>query len=153
MKKLMMAAAAAALTIPAWATPAAAQDAEVARNNLDWWYVTHANFDGDKREWVEEWQENVIIPGHKAAGLKPPIFVHMNTGEWDMIIFSHMPAGPDMMTWAENPMRAKLDEEYIKILGSKEKLDEGRKAYGDAFTDSTGGLGHIDINEEAAKDE
>lgn len=145
MKKLGFAALAA---MGLCASPAMAQDAEIERNNLDWWYVTYANFDDDKREWVEEWQENVIIPTFKNAGMKPPIFVHMNTGDWDMIIFNHMPGGPDMMSWASNPMSGKLDAEALKIVGSQEKLDEGRKAYGDAFTKTSGGLGHIDINDE-----
>lgn len=150
MKKLGFAALAA---MSLCASPVMAQDAEIERNNLDWWYVTYANFDDDKREWVEEWQENVIIPAHEAAGMRPPIFVHMNTGNWDMIIFNHMPEGPDMMTWASNPMGEKLNAEALKIVGSQEDLDAGRKAYDAAFTRTSGGLGHIDINDDGDGDD
>lgn len=145
--KIIGFAALAAMSAVACASPASAQDAGVERAPLDWWYVTHANFDDDKREWIEEWQENYIIPAHKAAGLRPPIYVHMNTGGWDMIIFNHMPEGPDMMSWADNPMGDKIEAELVKLVGSKEKLEEMRKAYGDSFTSTRGGLGHIDINE------
>lgn len=147
MKKLLFAAAAAALVVPASSASAFAQDDGIERNNLDWYYVTYANFDDDKRVWVEEWQENYIIPAFKAAGLKPPIYVHMNTGDWDMIIFNNMPAGPDMMTWADNPDGDKINAELVKMLGSEEKLAEMRKAYRDATTETSGGIGHIDINE------
>jgi len=44
MKKLGFAALAA---MSLCASPVMAQDAEIERNNLDWWYVTYANFDDD----------------------------------------------------------------------------------------------------------
>ncbi|MBW0145801.1 hypothetical protein [Sphingomicrobium clamense] len=145
--KIIGFAALAAMSAVACASPVSAQDATIERAPLDWYYVSYVNYNPDEREWVEEWQENYLIPAYKAAGMVPPKYYHMNTGRWEMIVINHMPGGPDMMSWAENPMAEKIDAELVKLVGSEEELAKMRKRYADAQTDWTGGLGHIDRNE------
>lgn len=136
--------AAVAACAVACASPATAQDAEPADAPLDWYWVTYLDFDDERRDMVEEWQEKYLIPAHKNAGLVPPKFLHMYTGKWEMIRISHMPGSTDQISWESNPYGAKVQEELLKLTGGQEGFDEWMKKLDGAIVDSRSDLGHID---------
>ena len=111
---------------------------------LDWYWVTYMDIDDDRRDMVEEWQENYIIPAHKAAGLVPPKFLHMYTGEWEMIRISHMPGNTDQISWDANPYGDKVNAELLKLVGGQDKMDEWMKKLDGAVLSARSELGHID---------
>ena len=143
MKKLGFAAFA-AMSAFAYASPALAQDAEPADAPLDWYWVTYMDIDDDRRDMVEEWQEKYIIPAHVAAGMVPPKFLHMYTGEWEMIRISHMPGMTDQISWDQNPYGAKVNAEILKLVGGQEQLDEWMKKLDGSVLSARSELGHID---------
>ena len=136
--------AAVAACAVACASPATAQDAEPADAPLDWYWVTYMDIDDDRRDMVEEWQENYIIPAFKAAGQVPPKFLHMYTGQWEMIRISHMPGNTDQLSWDTNPYGAAVNAELLKLVGGEEKMDEWMKKLDGSILRQRSDIGHID---------
>jgi len=126
MKKLIIAAAAIGLAIPA--APAFADDHEPSLMEVDWYRVNLIKWKpgmGDRAHEIIEMYEKVDA----ALGRNDVIDFHMATGEWDSIVAMPMRNGIAAMGWAENPDGAAWRAEFAKQVGGEDKA----KALWDEF--------------------
>jgi len=129
MKKLMMAAAAAALTMPAWAMPAAAQDAPTAQrmgDEVGWARVSYIKFKPGKRgramEIIQNYYAKADAMVDAETGKKSGIHgVHMESGEWDAIYIFPMSGGPSDLTWLTSPEDVAWMAKFTELAGGQEK--------------------------------
>ena len=147
MRRIMMAAA--ALAVPVVATPAFAdahmEAAEPELAKKDWYNVVFIKFHPGK---VEEAMKliDAFVKVDEALGRQGPIAMHMDTGEWDMMVAFKMEDGIASMGWKSNPSGEAWNAELARQLGGEEAAREHWAKYMATVATSTSHIGHIDLD-------
>ncbi|MBS7670519.1 hypothetical protein [Croceicoccus gelatinilyticus] len=76
------------------------------------------------------------------AGQKPATIMHMNSGDWPVMVMIPMEGGMAEMDYSISPTGAAWRNAGIKKLGSKEELEALDKEMGELIASSTSELGH-----------
>lgn len=143
MKKLVIAAAAMGLAIPA--APALADNhatPELAKK--DWYNIVYIDFHEGKTQEAMKLIESFIAVDD-ALGREGPIAFHMNTGDWDMMVAFKMEDGIASMGWASNPRDEAWNAELARQLGGEEKVAEHWGKYMALVRDSRTQIAHVDL--------
>ncbi|MEM8726226.1 MAG: hypothetical protein AAGE86_11960 [Pseudomonadota bacterium] len=139
-KSLMIAAA---LALPLVATPALAQEPELA--NKEWYNVVFIDFHEGKTEEAMKLIES-FMKVDEALGREGPIAMHMNTGEWDMMVAFKMEDGIGEMGWKSNPRNEAWNAELARQLGGEDKAVEHWGKYLALVKESRTEIAHVDLD-------
>ena len=148
MRKIVLAAAAFGLAFTA--SPALADDHGEAKPEMlkqDWYSVDLIKFKGGNRKRIGEIID-MYEAADKASGNPGPIVLHMDTGPWDMMVFSKMEHGIKQMGWDSTPEGDAWRKAFNELAGGKEeamKIFVEFQSYVDASEDH---IGHIHPDEE-----
>ncbi len=100
-KSLMIAAAVAALCVPASLSAQAMQPERI--ENVTWHMVEMIKFHPGKRGRAMEIIENYFAAADRDLGETGVTDLHFDTGEWDVIVAFPLSGGPSDLTWATSP--------------------------------------------------
>ncbi|MGB3296539.1 MAG: hypothetical protein WBB01_26435 [Phormidesmis sp.] len=144
MKKLIVAAAVAALCVPA--VPAMAQEipTEPVAANVDWYMVEMVKFKPGKRERAHEIIDSYFIPVDQALGRSGVIDIHLNTGEWDSIVAFPMRGGVADLDWEMSPDDMAWMARLAQMVGGMEQAQAIFNEWDSLVLRSETHLGHVD---------
>ncbi len=120
MKKLIIAAAAIGLAIPA--APVFADDhmdAEMETRDQTWLRMNFIKFEPGHDKRIGEILE-MFGKADEASGNPHPVVIHMNTGEWDMVVVFRMKHGIEQMGWKSTPEGDAWDKAFYELAGGEE---------------------------------
>ena len=144
MRKTLMIAA--AFAMPLTATPAIADNhaeaPELAKK--DWYQVVFIKFHEGKQEEAMKLIE-AFVAVDEALAREGPIAMHMDTGEWDMMVAFKMEDGIAQMGWASNPRNDEWNAELARQLGGEDKAAEHWQKYMATVADSRAEVAHVDL--------
>lgn len=145
MRKFVLAAA--ALALPLTATPLHA-DAHMEAPQLankEWYNIVFFKFHPGKMGEAMELIE-VFEAVDQALGRESPRGLHMNTGEWDMIVAFKMEDGIAAMGWETNPRSEAWNAELARQLGSEEAVREHWAKWQSTIARSESHIAHVDLD-------
>ena len=138
---------AAALALPLTATPLHA-DAHMEAPQVaakDWYSVVFIKFKpgkmGEAMELISAFQAV-----DEALGREGPIAMHMDTGEWDMMVAFKMEDGIAAMGWESNPRNEEWNAELARQLGGEEAAAAHWAKYLATIARSESHIAHIDLD-------
>lgn len=143
MKKLIIAAAIAGLTVPAITIPVMAQDGSPELSKVDWYRIEMIKWKPGKGERAHEIIE-MFEKVDAELGYKGVVDLHMSTGEWDSIVAIPMREGIASMGWASNPEEKKWDEAFMRQAGNEEKAKALWEEFESLIAERQRHVGHID---------
>ncbi|EAQ29922.1 hypothetical protein NAP1_04080 [Erythrobacter sp. NAP1] len=142
-------AAAAALAVPFAATPAMAEAhmdaAEPELAKKDWYSVVFFKFHPGKMQEAMKLIE-AFVKVDEALGRDGPMALHMDTGEWDMVVAFKMEDGIASMGWENNPRNEEWNAELARQLGGEEAVAAHWAKYMATVDRSQNHIGHIDLD-------
>ena len=145
MKKLMLAAAAAAV-LCAPTTALADDHAAPELRQIAWYQVNLIKWKegkgGRAHEIIQKFEEV-----DKALGREGIIDLHMGTGEWNSIVAIPMIHGPAAMAWQTNPADEEWNAKFIEMNGGEEAAMKLWMEFSDCILEQRRQIGHIDIDE------
>lgn len=150
MRKILLTTAAFGLATTFGATPAFADGHEAGEPEVlkqDWYRVNAIKFKPGNRQRIGEIID-MFEKADEAAGVDGPIILHMNTGNWDMLVFFEMKHGIKQMGWRSTPEGDAWDKAFEEMVGGE---DEARKIFEEFQTyiaDEQTHIGHIHPDEE-----
>lgn len=141
--------AAAALALPMSATPALAdahmEASEPELANKEWYNVVFIKFHpGKTREAMELIEAFAKVD--EALGREGPIALHMDTGEWNMMIAFKMENGIASMGWKSNPAGDEWDAELARQLGGEEAARAHWEKYLATVASTVSHVAHMDFD-------
>ena len=148
MHKIALAAAAFGLAFTA--TPALADGHEEAKPEMlkqDWYSVDFIKFEGGNRKRIGEIID-MFEKADEASGQSGPIVLHMNTGPWDMMVFSKMEHGIKQMGWASTPEGDAWDKAFFELAGGEEAAMKIFAEFQSYVAETEDHIGHIHPDEE-----
>lgn len=144
-KSLLMSVA--AFGLMAVASPAIADDhmekAEVERQNVDWYRINLTKFHEGKRSRAQEILDNYFMKAMEGNEIKPKE-IHVNFGDYDVIMMWPMPGGTDMISWQNNPYFAKAWGKLQELAGGLEEAQALVAEFDSLIKDEHEMLAHID---------
>ena len=141
MKKLLLAAAAIGLALPA--APAIAQEGPQRMENVTWARVVLTKFKQGKRERAAEIIRDYFAKADGMTGKNSGIHgIHLNTGEWDMMYVFPMEGGPNDMTWATSPDDIAWMAQLTKLAGGADKAQALLEEFDSLVARETSYIGH-----------
>ena len=141
MKKLLLAAAAIGLALPA--APAVAQEGPQRMEGVTWARVVLTKFKQGKRGRATEIIRDYFAKADGMTGKKSGIHgIHLNTGEWDLMYVFPMEGGPNDMTWATSPDDVAWMEQLSKLAGGRDKAQKLLEEFDSLIARETSYIGH-----------
>lgn len=153
MRKLLLTTAAFGLAISMGSVPALADGHEEAKpEQLDqtWYRVNLLKFKEGKQRRANQIIE-MFQSASKAIGEDGPVIVHMNTGEWHIMVFFKMDHGVESLGYASDPDGGKWDAAFEEIAGGEEEARALWEEFNSLIHERQRHLGHIhdDDDEES----
>ena len=146
MRKLLLVAG--ALALPLAATPLSADAHMEAAPTLakkDWYNVVFIKFHPGKMPEAMELVE-AFQAVDAALGRDGPMALHMNTGEWDMVLAFKMEDGIAAMGWESNPRGDEWNAELERQLGGEEAVREHWAKYQALVASAQTHIAHVDLD-------
>lgn len=143
MRKLIIAAAFAALLTPITTDPVMAQSSSPELSKVDWYRVELIKWKPGKAERAHEIIE-MFEKTDTEMGFKGVIDIHVSTGAWDSIVALPMRGGIAEMGWANNPDDKKWEEAFAKQVGGKDKAKALYDELDSLIEERQRHIGHID---------
>ena len=143
MKKLLIAAAMAAMAFPLTSISAMAQTGSPELSKVDWYRIEMINWKPGKGERAHEIIE-MFEKVDAELGNKGVIDIHVSTGEWDSIVALPMIGGIASMGWANDPEEKKWNETFIRQVGDEKKAKALWEEFDSLIAERQRHIGHID---------
>ena len=110
--------------------------------------VSYVDFKPGHRERAIEIINEYFVPAADNAGVSHPMVgLHMQTGDWDMIVVWEMEGGMADMEWYRSPEDIKWYESFVELVGGQEEADKIMKEYQDALASTQVEVGHYHTGE------
>ncbi len=147
MRKFALAAAAFGLALTA--APAMADDhekPEMEEFAADWYQINMIKFYSGKRARAGELLDNYLNKALEGTKVKPTE-IHVNVGDYDIIMMWPMPAGPKQFGWAQNPYFAEAWENLKEVAGGEDERQAIIDEFDSLIQEEKEMLAHIDKDE------
>ena len=109
--------------------------------------VTFVSYKEGKRGEANQIINNHFRPAALAAGLRPRVIVHFQTGPYDVAIHLRLENGMSDLEWQRSPNRIKFRAALVAQEGSEEAADAISDRYDELIARSVTSIGHRHVAE------